>query len=531
MATAQLPSPASEVTSDLPDHTSPHRFYHSLTFWTLLAVATGVAWRTARFFLQFPIWGDESFVCVNFLDNTCAGLIGPLRVGQICPLTFLWTELVIYQWLGPSELSMRLLPYLMGLGALALFWPICRRALPPQAAALALALLAVSYYPVRHAVEVKPYAEDLLAAMALLAPGVLYILEPARCRWLIFLACYVPIALVSSYPAVLVAGSLSIVLLPTVWRQPGHAVKGWYVVYNVLLATAFLANYVLVGKPQLSPNEVTPNNAFVSTWQEWFPAYDPLSLLVWFLKAHTGNMFAYPIGGPNFLSSLSTVLCLVGGWAWWRSGNRHILALLVCPFVLSMVAALLHKYPYGGSARVDQHLAPAICLLMGNGLAFLIRRWAPSAAGAHQGVVVAVALLTAFGIGGLVRDLVKPYKTTAELWNRSLVQDLMARVGAHDQVVVFHPPTGVRPGLEWYFRQHDDRVRWYGAIDWDRFDQGKGKLWCVHIFAHRPALDPIKTAIAATGQPLIQADYFQTIGPPEHGDDPETAEVFCFHQP
>lgn len=525
MATAQLDAPATKPSSDL--SVPRPRFYQSLSFWTLGAVTIGIAWRTARFLLQFPIWGDESFVCVNFLDNTFAGLIGPLRVGQICPLTFLWTELALYRWLGPSELAMRLLPYLMGLAALLLFWPLCRRALPPAPAALALSLLAVSYYPVRHAVEVKPYAEDLLAAIGLYLPAALYILNPRNTRWLIFLTCYVPLALVSSYPAVLVAGSLTIVFLPLVWRQARPAVTGWYIAYNVVLGAAFLANYFLVGKPQMTPNEATPNNAFVSTWQEWFPAYDPLSLLIWFLKAHTGNMVAYPIGGPNFLSSLTTLLCLVGGWAWWRAGNRHVLALFVWPFVLSMVAALLHKYPYGGSARVDQHLAPAICLLMGNGIAAVLRRSTRPARG-EAPVVLTTALLVAFGAAGLLRDLVKPYKTTAELWNRTFVEQLMARVGPTDRVVLFHPPAGVRPGLEWYFRQHDDRVRWNGTIDWTHFDTVPGKLWCVHIFAHPPVLDPIQTALDEARRHPVQVDYFRSIGPPEHGDDPETAEVVCF---
>ncbi len=349
MATALLASQERRPTA--PPHLfAPPRFYQSVAFWTFSVVAIGIAWRTTRLLLQFPIWGDESFVCVNFLDNTFAGIIGPLRVGQICPLTFLWSELAVYQWLGPSELAMRLVPFLAGLGALGLFWPLCRRVLPPVPAALAMALLAVSYYPVRHAVEVKPYAQDLLVALGLLAPAAWYLLNPSRLRWLIFLACFVPVAMISSYPAAFVAGSISIVLLPTVWRQPGRSAKAWFFVYNVLLLAAFLGHYFLVGKPQMLPNEGNPNNAFVTTWQEWFPDYDFFGFLFWVLKAHTGNMFAYPIGGPSFASSLTTVLCLAGVWSWWRSGNRHLLSLIALPFLLSMLAAIIHKYPYGGSA-------------------------------------------------------------------------------------------------------------------------------------------------------------------------------------
>ncbi len=305
MATAQLDRPPSQ-------HISPARppaggLFHSLTFWTLAALTTGIAWRTVRYFLQFPIWGDESFVCVNFLDNSFAGILGPLRVGQICPLTFLWSELALYQILGPSEWVLRLLPYLAGMGALALFWPLCRRSLPTVPACLALALLAVSYYPVRHSVEVKPYSEDLLVALGLLLPAALYIRNPDQTRWLLLLTLLVPFALVSSYPAVLVAGSVSIVLLPIVWRRPERSARSWFVLYNALLLTAFLTNYFLVGKPQLSPHVGDPTNAFNSTWQDWFPGTDLASFLLWFLRSHTGNMVAYPIGGPDFASSFSTL--------------------------------------------------------------------------------------------------------------------------------------------------------------------------------------------------------------------------------
>jgi hypothetical protein len=496
-----------------------------LAFWTCAAVGIGVAWRTVRFVLRFPIWGDESFVCVNFLDNTFAGILGPLRVGQICPLPFLWSELALYQWLGPSELVMRLLPFIAGLASLALFWPLCRRVLPPLPACLAMALLSVAYYPVRHAVEVKPYSEDLLVALALLLPAVLFILNPARTLWLIVLTLIVPAAVVSSYPAVLVAGAVSLVLAPIVWRRCERPLIFWFVCYNALLAAAFLANYFLIGKPQLSPHLGDPNNAFNSTWHEWFPDHDPISLLWWFLKAHTGNMLAYPIGGPDFASSFTTLLCVVGAWSWWRNGNRRILALLAWPFVLSMAAAILHKYPYGGSARLDQHLAPAICLLMGNGIAFVVSRFARSPS---PSLYIPFVMLVLFGSAGMIRDVVKPFKTTAELWNRDFVENLISRASPDDRVVIFHAPNEVRPGLEWYFRQHDDRVRWRGQIDLKQLAACGGKVWCVRIYVNKPATDAIATAIAGGGQSMVQVDHYESVGPPEHGDDPEIAEVRCF---
>lgn len=499
-------------------------FYQAPVFWAFVAVGIGATWRLVRYLLQFPIWGDESFVCVNFLDTSYGKLIGPLRVGQICPLPFLWSELTLYHWLGPAEWVLRLLPFVAGLAALALFWPLCRRVLPPVPAALALALLAVSYYPVRHAVEVKPYAEDLLVALMLLLPAVLYVQNPGQTRWLIILTVLVPLALVSSYPAVIVAGSISLVLLPIVWRQPSRHAKTWFVMCNLLLLSAFWGNYTLIGKLQLSPHLGNPNNAFNSTWHEWFPDRDPLSLAWWFLKANTGNSLAYPIGGPNFGSSLTTLLCIIGAWSWWRFGNRQILALLLWPFVLSMIAGILHKYPYGGSARLDQHLAPAICLLLANGLVTVLRRCLPVRERRANALVAAA--LAAFAAVGLIRDIVRPYKTTAELWNRNFVEDLLSRAGPNDRVVIFHAPAKVRPGLEWYFRQHDDRVYWNG--DLGRGPAHSGKLWCVEINEMKPSVDPILAAVARRGQSMSQVGYYQSLAPPEHSDNPELAEVFCF---
>src|SRR6266852_7392220 len=112
-------------------------------------VALGVLWRTVRYLCQFPIWGDEAFVCLNFLDRGYRELIEPLRFDQVAPLLFLWGEATIYRLLGSTELALRLLPFLAGLGSLVLFWRLAWSALPSRAALLATGILAIAYYPVR----------------------------------------------------------------------------------------------------------------------------------------------------------------------------------------------------------------------------------------------------------------------------------------------------------------------------------------------------------------------------------------------
>ncbi|HEV3260365.1 MAG TPA: glycosyltransferase family 39 protein, partial [Gemmataceae bacterium] len=153
----------------------PRPYARSLTRWAVALAVLGVAWRVLRYWLRFPLWGDEAFVSVNFLDRDYLSLTEPLRYNQVVPALFMWSELTAYRLLGGTELAVRLLPFLAGLGSLALFWRLSRLSVGPRAAVLAVGTLAVAYYPIRHSCEVKPYAFDLLMALALMVPAVAWL--------------------------------------------------------------------------------------------------------------------------------------------------------------------------------------------------------------------------------------------------------------------------------------------------------------------------------------------------------------------
>src|SRR5581483_9238561 len=82
----------------------------------------GLLWRTVRYLLQFPVWGDEALVAINFVRLDYAQLTQRLENCQIAPLLFLWGERAALCLFGPSELSLRFLPYLAGVCSLALYW-------------------------------------------------------------------------------------------------------------------------------------------------------------------------------------------------------------------------------------------------------------------------------------------------------------------------------------------------------------------------------------------------------------------------
>ncbi|HEV2948893.1 MAG TPA: glycosyltransferase family 39 protein [Gemmataceae bacterium] len=472
--------------------------------WKLAAglLAVGLAWRLLRYFLQFPLWGDEASIVVNLLDRGYLDLLKPLDYKQVAPVLFLWSELTAYRLLGGSELAIRLLPFLAGVGSLFLFWRLARSSLNHVAALLAVGIFAVSYYPIRHSCEVKPYAFDLFWSLALLVPAVNWLVRPKQWAWLALLAALVPMALGASYPSVFVAGTVSLVLLKTAWERREFKTWMMFALYNLAMGISFLIFYRAAGAEQFDSSGGTAN----WYWSEWFPPSRPAPLIRWLASVHTGNMMAYPAGGSGGASALTLIFCLLGIWQLRK--DRSILLLCLLPFGLTFLAAAMHHYPYGGSARVAQHLAPAICLLAGIGAAALIDRFAKSEIARRRSLVGVSAMLAIIGIAGMARDWKRSYKTPADAQLRDLVVGITRQAKPNDQIVVMDAPEEVASQFVWYLGQLKDRVAWRGQTDWGRFnDSPPHNLWCLFLTRDLSRRDAVMSALAPARHPLVLAGH------------------------
>src|SRR5208282_2281830 len=154
-----------------------------------------------RYLLRFPLWEDEAMLSANLLDRGYGELLRPLHYCQVAPTLFLWGQ------------------------------------------------LAVAYPMTRYAAEAKPYVCDLLVALAMLALTIEWLRRPDQTRWLWCLAALVGPAVGYSYPAIFVAGGVSLVMA---WvlvhgtatmhaRRAALAALAWFpwIVYNVLLVASF----------------------------------------------------------------------------------------------------------------------------------------------------------------------------------------------------------------------------------------------------------------------------------------------------
>jgi hypothetical protein len=430
-----------------------------LRYALLATVSVGLLWRVARYLGSFPIWGDEAMLLLNILDRDYAGLTEHLQYAQVAPLFFLWLEKTALVVLGPAEWSVHLFPFLAGLLGLFVFWRTCRTSFTPLVAGLAVAILAVSYYPVRHSAEVKPYAFDLLFAIlyAWLALG--HLRSPQSYRWLAGLTALAPVAVFTSYPSVFVAGAVSLVLLPNM-RSASWPQRGLFLLFNLLLCGSFLFNLTMIGQPTNDLEEAARSRQFLRDyWQDAFPPEAPLEWPLWLMRVHTGNMLAYPVGSNHGGSTLTFLLVLLGSFSLVRAGNRTLLSLCWLPFALNLAAAMLYKYPFGDSARITLHLAPFICILMAHGIGQLAST-IQTAHGRLRAELIVYGLLLICGIGGLVRDLRKPYKTEHDREIRQLVLDLRQKIGDEPIWLRHERDKEVLAEFAWYIRTQGMNLDW-----------------------------------------------------------------------
>jgi hypothetical protein len=378
----------------------------------------GAVARCVRYCLRFPLWEDECFLCVNYMDRDYLGLLEPLQYHQVAPPLFLWIELTLSRLLGFSEWSLRLFPFVCSVTGLLLFRRLAGRLLGGLPLLLAVATFACAYSGIRYSAEAKQYASDQFVSLVLLTLAVGWWQQPAD-RWRLWaLAAIVPVAVWLSYPAVFVAGGVSLAAAAVLWASPGR--RGWvaWTAYNSALLVGFGGLYLAAASRQ-SQAEL----AFMGgCWQEGFPPIsEPARLPLWLLRTHASDLLAYPIGGEKGASSL-TFLCFVAGLAflaWRRRGLFLLLAL--APFALHLTAAALGRYPYGGHMKFGQHLGPIICLLAGLGGATWLGLLARARLG-RAGLVC--GLLLSFGVaaGSIARDIWQPYKTFSDERARSFAR-------------------------------------------------------------------------------------------------------------
>ncbi len=404
-------------------------------------VILGLATRLARYLVVYPLWHDEAFVAVNFIDRDFVDLLRPLDFQQVAPAAFLWIELLMVRMLGFAEWSLRLFPAICGLASVLVFHRLATRLLEPRARLMAVAVFAVSFYPIRHAAEVKPYASDLLASLILLTMAAEWMAKPRQSRFFWLMAVVAPMLLAVSYPAVLVGSGVAVAVGYQAIRSDLVRVRLGFAVFCVMLAGSFLAVYFAATYAQSEAVRLFYREGY---WRDAFPPWDaPWLVPFWMMAIHAGTTLAYPVGGERGASLATLIGCVWGGILLWRSGRARTLGLLLAPMAMGLVAASLGRYPYGGAPRLTQYLAPTFCLLVGVGWSGFLDR-ASQARAADRRLGLAVGMLAGLGAFVIVGDVARPYRVIGDQRTREFARWFWTEYAQGPELICVRDDLGLR---------------------------------------------------------------------------------------
>jgi 4-amino-4-deoxy-L-arabinose transferase-like glycosyltransferase len=365
-------------------------------------------------------------------------LLKPLSLQQVAPLGYMAAELTAIKLFGFSEWSLRLFAVIASVSGMFLFRDLAARTMDKMSTVLAVGVLAVSYYPIRHAAECKPYGSDLTAALLLAWLAVRWWQSPTKSRWLWALAVAGPLMITISNPTIFVAGGVSLALALPVWRSRDRAAWAAFATYNVLVAAVFL----LMLRSVTAAQYAATHEFMHQYWAEGFPPFRPLAFLGWLATIHAGEMMAYPVGDDHFGSILTLACFIVGVIVLVRRRDRTLAVLVLGPLALAFVGAALKRYPYGG-ARLSQWYGALACLAIGLGLATVLASFARPEA-RRRAFHIAVAVLMVIGAVTLVRDVTKPYKRLVDFEHRGFVRWFWKENCEEGQVVCVHTDLGKR---------------------------------------------------------------------------------------
>jgi hypothetical protein len=365
---------------------APRAWLQRLLSPTALAVAAGLALRLYQYLRNPSMWHDEAALVLNVLDKGFTELLGPLRFAEAAPPLFLWVERALTLALGDGTYALRLIPFLASCAALLLAVPVARRALRPEAVPWVALLWAFSDELLWHATEAKPYSLDVLAATLL---ALLFCWpRPWSLRpRLLLLALLAPVVIFLVYPGCFLYGGVLVALLPAVWRS-----RRWPIAlaYGVLALAVFGTFTLLLFGPVRAQHSTEIARCW-QTWERGFPPRDRPWVVPFWAVVSTLDVIRYccePVG-----NALAGVL-VVGAVALWRRRQRAMLALLLAPVGLALLASLALAYPYKGG-RVLVYATPAVLLLLAEGIPpTLAWLWARTWPGA---VALGVLLLSPVG--------------------------------------------------------------------------------------------------------------------------------------
>jgi hypothetical protein len=394
-----------------------------------------------------PLWLDEEMIALNVRDRSFWDLAGPLWLEQSAPLGWLATQRIAAVTLGLDETSLRLVPVLFGVAAVAASAWVGRRWLTATGASALVLLVSLGQWVFHYSLELKHYAGDtffglLLPALALWAieaDAPRHRLRRAGIWWVV-----AALGQWWAHGALFVTPACAVALWIVLWRLDGWRSAALFAVFGIGWLATFALHY-------LAALRFTVESDFLREY--WSAGLPPAAAGVrdtarW-LAGHVGS-FAYAPGGTG-LTALFWATAACGFACARRRGFLYIFAAVPISAYVLAAARLVPLYERQSLWAVSAvYVGVALCLDAGV-------RWAREGRRhARPARVVAAALMAGAALWVCLdivhrgwRDIAdgRPPDENHQLDDRTAVRWLMAQARPGDAVLTTELAL---PAVWWY---------------------------------------------------------------------------------
>lgn len=378
--------------------------HNSMKTCSIIGLSFGVIVRLVQYFSNRSLWFDEVALVLNLLERSYIELLGVLSYNQAAPPLFLWIEKFFFDLVGNNEYAeyaLRFYPLLGSLLSLALYYRFTQTFTTGWARPIAIFLFSGLGYIVYFAGEVKPYSWDITIGLLLfMAIAAMDTLRP-KFKQLLGVGLLGGVSIWLSFPSILVMAGVegANVLKLKLWRLSGQEWRAF------LLRRLPLYAVWLLSLSGLYFGIVTQTLAETGLSESWAVRYPKNWFdLLWLLDSF-GRFFYRPLGFLSPADGLAMV-AFVAGFSYLYRTQKWRLVYLSSPFVVTLIAAYLHKYPFRD--RLILFLTPYALIVLAEGIAWLIaQRHRRPRVLRLLGAVLAISLLV-LPLGQTLPQLVRP---------------------------------------------------------------------------------------------------------------------------
>ncbi|WP_224996027.1 glycosyltransferase family 39 protein [Cesiribacter sp. SM1] len=375
----------------------------SLNRWAWFVIGAGIFLRLFHYVDNRSLWNDELYLVTSFVKMSFMELAtSQLYYEQKAPIGFLWLVKACVVLFGQKEMALRLIPLITGVASLLLFLPVTRYFLRPMGVLLAMGLMAFSPVLVYHSVEIKQYSTEMFASVLCLY---LYIRYHDRfdAKSLLLWGVGGALILWFSYSAIFfLAGIAMAVSLHYLLKREWRAMFLSIIPFTFWLLSFGLSYYLFISR-----------QADAEWLMEWFRlrgGFLPLDasftdVLSWIFHS-LYSFLDYPLNVLwshykiealqssllRFIIKMAAPMFLfwgLGALLFYKENKTRFLVLFL-PFALTLLAAMIDKYPFYD--RLLVFLAPVPILMMAKGCQ-RITRYLPAKVGRWRYLLPAIMLL------------------------------------------------------------------------------------------------------------------------------------------